>query len=75
MVQLLRFLDSNAGDMGSIFGQGAKMLRGMIKKKKKKAEKVNSAGREHCMFTFLWKKEKPKFALKFLDTFKLNIEK
>ena len=54
MVQLLRFLDSNAGDMGSIFGQGAKMLHGMTKKKKKKkAEKVNSAGREHCMFTFL----------------------
>lgn len=38
------------------------MLRGMIKKKK--SGKVNSAGRVHCMFTFLWKK-KAKICFKF----------
>ena len=63
--------------MGSIFGQGIKITHAAWydQKKKKKAEKVNSAGRVHCIFTFLWKKEKPKFALNFLDTFRLKIEK
>ena len=41
MVQLLRFLASNAGGMGSIFGQGTKITHAAwYDQKKKGAEKV-----------------------------------
>ena len=47
------------------------MLHGMIKKIKKRAEKVNSAGSVLYVYIFMKKKKKAKICLKFFfDTFK-----
>ena len=74
MVQLLRFLASNAGGMGSIFGQGTKITHAAwYDQKKKGAEKVQVEC-VVCLHFYEKKKKTTKFALKFF-LIHLKIEK
>ena len=71
MVQLLRFLASNAGGMGSIFGQGTKITHAAwYDQKKKGAEKVQVEC-VVCLHFYEKKKKNNKICFKiFFYTFK-----